>query len=968
MSIAPRGPVVIVGGGLAALSFASTLRVAGYAGEITIVGAEAERAYDRPPLSKAFLKDGDAERIRLDDSRLQDVRWRRGRRAEAIDPQAHLLHLADGTALPWETLVLATGARARTLPALAATGRPALTLRELDDARRLRELLQPGTRLLLVGAGVIGLELAATARGLGVDVTVVEAQPRVMSRSAPATLSRFVEARHRAAGVDLRLGRRIEQCLPSAVRLDDGSRVEADIIVAGIGVVANDELARACGICCDDGIFVDGRGRSSCPGVLAVGDVTRQTHPVSGVVERIETWSNAQNQAAAVAKAWLDPAAPPYADAPWYWSDQYELRIQCAGLASGDQELLRGETAAAKFTLLQLAGNRLVGAACVNNARDFGALRKLVGTRIAATPAQLAPLGAGRELPALARRAARRPHAADARQRAALWETMLAAMKLGAVVIPATAAHPGRPRRPLRPRGVRHVVAGAADAPKFAGLGQGLHPHQRRRAAPGWTEIETIKTGGRPSCRMAKRRRATRCCCTSPPAPPPSPSWCCTPPELPGRAPVDDVLARPAAGRRAPEHLLAGLGQARLELLLRAVERRRLRVHLQLQPRFDARRCWPPWSLRRHHLLCAPPTVWRMLIQEDLAPWRRCAARGDRRRRAAEPRGHRAGPQGLGPDDPRRLRPDRDHAQVGNSARPAGQARLDGHAAAGLPHRAARPRRPRGADEGEVCMRLDRAPGGADGRATRTDAEKTAEAMRDGLLPHRGRRRHATPRATSPTSAAPTTCSRPPDYRISPFELESALIEHPRWPRRRGASSPMRCAWPCPRPSLGIPALTALHAVLMDDGVAGKTVLVAGGAGAVGHYALQFASRLGAARVITTVSGEAKAVLAREAGADVILNYRTEPVAERVREITAGRGVDRVIELDMAGNAALDLELLRTGGECVGYGSSASPLSLPFPVLLAKNIALKFFMVYHLDDADRARAVATLQRMLERGG
>jgi len=166
---------------------------------------------------------------------------------------------------------------------------------------------------------------------------------------------------------------------------------------------------------------------------------------------------------------------------------------------------------------------------------------------------------------------------------------------------------------------------------------------------------------------------------------------------------------------------------------------------------------------------------------------------------------------------------------------------------------------------------------------------------------------------------------------------------------------------------MGIPGLTAMHAVLMDGGVAGKTVLVAGGAGAVGHYAVQLASRLGAARVICSVSGEAKAALARAAGADDIVNYKTGALVERVRELTAGRGVDRIIEMDMAVNGDADLEMLRTGGEVVAYGSSPQPLNLPFPVLLAKNIQLKFFMVYHLDDADRARALAVLQRWLARG-
>ena len=165
---------------------------------------------------------------------------------------------------------------------------------------------------------------------------------------------------------------------------------------------------------------------------------------------------------------------------------------------------------------------------------------------------------------------------------------------------------------------------------------------------------------------------------------------------------------------------------------------------------------------------------------------------------------------------------------------------------------------------------------------------------------------------------------------------------------------------------MGIPGLTAMHAVLMDGGVAGKRVLVAGGAGAVGHYALQIASRMGAAQLITTVSSEEKARLARAAGADAVIDYKTEPLVERVHELTGGAGIDRVIELDLAVNGAHDLQLLRPGGEIVAYGSSPKPLDLAFPLLLAKNLQLKFFMVYHLTPADRARASAALQRMLER--
>jgi NADPH:quinone reductase len=164
---------------------------------------------------------------------------------------------------------------------------------------------------------------------------------------------------------------------------------------------------------------------------------------------------------------------------------------------------------------------------------------------------------------------------------------------------------------------------------------------------------------------------------------------------------------------------------------------------------------------------------------------------------------------------------------------------------------------------------------------------------------------------------------------------------------------------------LGIPALTALHAVLMDGGVAGKTVLVAGAAGAVGHYAVQMASRLGAARVIASVSTSEKAAIARSAGADDVILYRDEPLVERARELTAGRGVDRIIEVDMAANGAQNVELLAQNGECVAYGSSGA-VSAPFFPLIVKNLQLKFFIVYHLTADDRERATATLMRMLER--
>lgn len=374
-------PVVLLGGGLASVSFASGLRSAGFDGAITVVSDEPEPACDRPPLSKDFLRDGDADKIRLDLSRAPGVEWLYGVAAQRVDPQARAVHLADGRCLRYGTLVFATGATPRLLPALQGAPMPVLTLRTLADAQRIRGALVPGARLLVVGGGVIGLELAATARALGVSVTLVEFLPRLMSRSASPTLAAFVARHHAEQGVALRLGRSVTGFSGSHVVLDDGTLIAADLVVVGIGVSANDALARAADIACDDGIFVDGRGRATCPHVYAIGDVTRQRHPVSGRFERIETWSNAQNQGLAVARALLDPAAPAYSDLPWYWSEQYALRMQVAGLPQGDDEIVRGDLAAGdKFTLIHLLRGQIVGASCVNNARDFMALKRLIGS------------------------------------------------------------------------------------------------------------------------------------------------------------------------------------------------------------------------------------------------------------------------------------------------------------------------------------------------------------------------------------------------------------------------------------------------------------------------------------------------------------------------------------------------------------------------------------------------------------
>lgn len=375
-------PFVILGGGLAAVSFASSLRAQGFRGQVTVVSEEDETPYDRPPLSKGFLKTGAVADVRLDLRGAVDAEWLRGVRAESLDTRRREVQLSTGRVLKWGNLILATGATPRELASLTGLQIPVLTLRTLEDARRLRRLLSPGARLVIVGAGVIGLEVAATAVGLGVDVTVIESRRGVMSRCAPPSLAGVIAERHLVHGVNLRLGRVVATGVRDGLLLDDGSLVRADLALVGVGVAANDRIAHDAGIACDDGVYVDAFGRTTCPSVWAVGDVARQRNPLSGRFERIETWSNAQGQAAATARAMIDQMAPPYQEAPWYWSEQYNMRIQVVGLTAGDDEIVRGDQGDAKFSVLQLREGRVIGGAFVNNPRAFMATKRLLAASI----------------------------------------------------------------------------------------------------------------------------------------------------------------------------------------------------------------------------------------------------------------------------------------------------------------------------------------------------------------------------------------------------------------------------------------------------------------------------------------------------------------------------------------------------------------------------------------------------------
>lgn len=387
---ASQQDVVIVGAGLAGYNIAASLAQQGYAGAITLVGDEDWPPYDRPPLSKHYQTDGDESAILLAPELPPRIKQLRRRKALAIDIKNRLLQLDDDNELCWNKLVIATGARPRLLPNLQQSSR-VRTLRTLDDAQAIRASLTPGSSLLVIGAGPIGLELATTATTLGVQSAVVEMASRVMGRSVPAAMAEAILQHHRAQDLAIHLGRTVaylDENRGEAV-LDNGYRVPAALVVVGIGVLANDELAAHAGIACDNGILVDAFGRTSAPDVFAVGDVTRQRHPVSGRLERIETWSNAQGQALAVAAFLCNPTqARPSGLIPWFWSDQGDLRLQCAGDIRGDIEAWRIDPSGGRI-LVQWTGGRVTGVAALNASRDFVQLKRLIVDRPTITPQQL---------------------------------------------------------------------------------------------------------------------------------------------------------------------------------------------------------------------------------------------------------------------------------------------------------------------------------------------------------------------------------------------------------------------------------------------------------------------------------------------------------------------------------------------------------------------------------------------------
>ncbi|WP_322102785.1 NAD(P)/FAD-dependent oxidoreductase [Paraburkholderia sp. J41] len=381
--------VVIVGAGHAGGNAAALLRQYGFEGRVVLVGEEPVPPYHRPPLSKAYLRgEADVERLWLkprafyDDQRIE---LKLGTAAQSLDPAAHTLTLADGSELHYDKLIFAMGSMPRALAVPGHDLEGVVALRSLADADVLRERVKPGGQLVVVGAGYIGLEAAAAARQLGHAVTVLEAAPRVLGRVTGETVSTFYANEHRAQGVDLRLNAKIEALVGeggklTGVRLAGGEIVPATLALIGIGIVPNEALARDAGIACANGIQVDDDARTSDQDVFAIGDCAHRPLSHYGRAGRLESVHNAVEQAKLAAAAIVGKPRPA-CDAPWFWSDQYDLKLQTVGLCEGyDETIVRGDPAARRFAVYYLKDRELLAVDAVSSMPDFLCGKKLVGT------------------------------------------------------------------------------------------------------------------------------------------------------------------------------------------------------------------------------------------------------------------------------------------------------------------------------------------------------------------------------------------------------------------------------------------------------------------------------------------------------------------------------------------------------------------------------------------------------------
>jgi len=395
----PSVHVAIIGAGHAGGSVAALLRQYGWKGPITLIGAEPMPPYQRPPLSKAWLnREADATTLALRPAAFYPanaITLRLATHATGIDPENRNVTLASGERLGYDQLILATGARPRRLPIPGHDLAGVLALRGVADADLLQAALTRRSRLAVIGGGYIGLEVAASARALGVAVTVVEREARVLARVASPPLSAFFTRAHAANDVRILCGTGIAAIDGAAgrvfgLRLADGTSLPCDTVLVGVGAAPDDALARAAGLACDDGVLVDLAARTTDPHIHAIGDCTRRPLPLYGRTGRLESVPNAQEQAKQAA-ADLCGRRPPVPEVPWFWSDQYDIRLQIAGLPFDvDDIVLRGDPAGGKFAAFHLAADGAIQAVeAVNAPAEFMAGRSMIARRTRTTAASL---------------------------------------------------------------------------------------------------------------------------------------------------------------------------------------------------------------------------------------------------------------------------------------------------------------------------------------------------------------------------------------------------------------------------------------------------------------------------------------------------------------------------------------------------------------------------------------------------
>lgn len=393
-----KNGVVIVGAGHAGVQAAASQREEGYDGPVILVGDENELPYHKPPLSKTFIKDQQAKPQPLRGEAFYTgsaIDFRPGIRVERIDVGGRRLEISGDGVLPFDRLILATGARPRLLPLPGSELSGVVSLRSLGDARLIRELSAQSEEVVIVGGGFIGLEIAATLTAAGRKVTVVEAVDRLLGRAVAPVIAGHVRQRLEATGVRILTGTTIERLEDENGRVlaaitSSGERLPAQMVVIGIGVVPNVELAEAAGIAIANGIRVDQQMRTSVPEILAIGDAASYRHWFTGGDVRLESVQNATDQARLAART-IVGHTDNYSAVPWFWSDIGDMKLQMVGLISGgDSHVVLGDVAENKFSIYHYAGSRLLGIESVNRPGDHMLGRKMLGAGFSPSPQTVA--------------------------------------------------------------------------------------------------------------------------------------------------------------------------------------------------------------------------------------------------------------------------------------------------------------------------------------------------------------------------------------------------------------------------------------------------------------------------------------------------------------------------------------------------------------------------------------------------